>query len=54
MNNEKTIQIGNLTVYYVQNDRHTVITYAEQNGKPYILDDDEAEEITTAIEEITR
>ena len=54
MNNEKTIQIGNLTVYYVQNDRHTVITYAEQAGETYILDDDEVEELTTTIERITR
>lgn len=54
MNNEKTIQIGNLTVYYVQNEQITIITYAEQAGETYFLDDDEVEELTTAIEEITR
>lgn len=54
MLNEETIQIGNLTIYYVQNEQGLLITYAEQAGKPYLLDDEEAEELTTAIEEITR
>lgn len=54
MNGEKTIQIGNLTVYYVQNDRYTIITYAEQAGETYMLDEEEVEELTTAIERMTR
>lgn len=47
---EKTMTIGSLVVYYIRNKGTVVITYAEQAGVPYILDDEEAREVEEVIQ----